>query len=121
MFRPEKLWTLIEQSGTTQKDVFEAINITSQAWRDACNGSDIGVRKVERVADYFNKPIDFFFDREAGCDCNVGHNVNGLVNHVSGDIVIGMKDKEIEYLKQIIAEKERLINLLSNADRKQPD
>ena len=121
MFKPEKLYALLKQNNLSSKDFFESANITAQAWRNTCSGADIGVRKVERIATQLGVSIEYFFEPEATA-AKVGHSVNGTLNTVSGDIIIGRYETEITYLKQLLDEKERLINLLlnrGNAEQKQ--
>ena len=111
MFNPEKLYALIKWRKLSNKEFFEKVNISPQAWRNTCSGGDIGIRKVERIADYFGVSIEYFFERDQSLS-NVGHNVNGILNNVSGNIITGRYETEISYLKQLLEEKERTIQLL---------
>lgn len=114
MFKPDKLYGLLKQKELSSKEFFESVNLTSQAWRNTCSGADIGVRKVERIAAKLGVSIEYFFDNESPSG-NIGHNVNGSLNTVSGDIILGKYETEISYLKQLLEEKERMIKLLMNA------
>ena len=113
MFKPEKLYALIKQKELSNKEFFDKVKISPQAWRNTCSGGDIGIRKVERIADYFGLSIEYFFDRDQSG--SVGHNVNGILNNVSGNIITGRYETEISYLKQLVEEKERTIQLLLNS------
>ena len=121
MFKPEKLYALLKQKNLSSKDFFESANITAQAWRNTCSGADIGVRKVERIATQLGVSIEYFFEAEATAG-SVGHSVYGSLNTVTGDIIMGRYETEINYLKQLLEEKERTISLLmgiKNEDQKQ--
>lgn len=115
MFRPDKLSALLRQKGLTNKELFEKAQISAQAWRDACSGGDIGIRKVERIAGCLGVTVDYFFEPEVTAGI-VGHNVNGIANNVSGDIITGRYETEIAYLKKLLEEKERTIQLLMKSE-----
>lgn len=68
-------------------------------------GSELGCIKLERIADYFNVPMDYFFEREKQSSHNIGHNITGNYNKVNGNISINEYEKEIVYLKELLAEK----------------
>lgn len=113
MLRPERLFDLLAQRHISRTDFFNEIGFTRQTWNGACNGQDIGCSKIERVADYFNVPMDYFFDRKTDVTPNIsGHTVHGIVNNVSGDIIIGQYEELIKSLKMLVDEKERTIQVL---------
>ena len=65
---------------------------------------------LEIIADYFNVPIDYFFDRDINSSgINIGHQVKGNGNKISGDITLSECRKEIEHLNALLEEKERVI------------
>ena len=68
---------------------------------------------MEKIADFFKVPIDYFFDRSIETSSvNIGHHVNGNGNKVSGDITLSECKKENEHLKELLSEKERTIQIL---------
>lgn len=123
MFRAEKIAALIESCKLPKKEFCKKVEISVQTLDNTLKGSEIGSRKLERIADFFKVPIDYFYDREVEVDekMHIGHNVNGIGNKVSGNISLSECQKELEHLRQllhekqiIIEEKERTIQILMN-------
>ncbi len=114
MFRADKLATLIEASKYSKKDICKKVEISVQALDNTLKGAEIGSRKLERIADLFRVPMDYFYDREVEIDerWHIGHSVNGNGNKVVGDIPLSEYRREIEHLKQLLKEKERTIQIL---------
>jgi len=56
--------------------------------------------------------IDYFFDRDVDLGVNIGHQIKGNGNKVSGNITLSECQKEIEHLKELLKEKERTIQIL---------
>ena len=100
MFNPQRITELIENHKLTKKEF----------WK----GSEIGCMKLERIADFFNVSMDYFYDREKTKSHNIGHNVTGNHNTIQGGISINEYEKEIAYLKELLQEKERTIQILMN-------
>ena len=66
--------------------------------------------KIEQIADFFQLPIDYFFDRNnPGNITSIGHQITGDGNRVTGDIGLSECQKEIEHLRQLLAAKEETI------------
>lgn len=127
MFRADKIATLIDSSKLSKKEFCEKVKISVQALDNTLKGAEIGSRKLERIADLFKVPMDYFYDREVEFDerWHIGHSVNGNGNKVSGDISLSECQKELEHLKMllhekqvIIDEKERTIQILMNNRQK---
>lgn len=124
MIRPDKLAQLIEERRIVKTKLCEELDISVMTLNNFLNkGSEIGSNKLEKIADKFQVPIDYFYDREVEIDerWHIGHNVNGNGNKVSGDITLSECQKEIQHLMQllhekqtIIDEKERTIQILLN-------
>ena len=127
MIRPDKLAQLIDERRIVKTKLCEELDISVMTLNNFLNkGSELGSSKLERIADTFQVPIDYFYDREVEIDekWHIGHNVNGNGNKVSGDISISEYQKEIEHLTQllhekqiIIDEKERTIQILLNKEK----
>ena len=89
MFEPSRIQTLIESKSISKKEFCKIIGITVQTLDNTMKGAEIGSRKLERIADYFKVPIDYFYNREIDInnpDNSIGHHVNGNGNKISGDI-----------------------------------
>ncbi|WP_288259111.1 helix-turn-helix transcriptional regulator [uncultured Bacteroides sp.] len=127
MIRPDKLAQLIDERRIVKTKLCDELDISVMTLNNFLNkGSEIGSSKLERIADKFQVPIDYFYDREVEIDekWHIGHNVNGNGNKVSGNISISEYQKEIEHLTQllhekqiIIDEKERTIQILLNKEK----
>ncbi|WP_072531666.1 helix-turn-helix domain-containing protein [Bacteroides ilei] len=111
MFKPQRILELIESNKLTKKDFCKRVEISVQTLDNTLKGAEIGSRKLERIADFFNVSIDYFFDRDNHA-FNIGHQVTGNGNSVSGDIMLSECQKEIMHLKELLNEKERLIQVL---------
>lgn len=110
MFNGEKLKLLFEEKKIQQNAFCEETGISkSNLWVWVKGDSKPGADALEKIADYFNLPIDYFFDREC-TDASIGHHINGNGNKVIGDITLSEYKQEIEHLRALIAEKERIIS-----------
>lgn len=112
MFRPERIAALIEEQKLTKKKFCELVDIAVQTLDNTLKGSELGCIKLERIADFFYVPMDYFYDREKSQSHNIGHNITGNHNKVNGNISVNEYEKEIVYLKELLAEKERTIQIL---------
>ena len=110
-FIPERILQLIEERELTKADVAKGAKITVQTLDNAIKGSEMGCKKLARLADFFGVSLDFFFDREQN-DIHIGHSVQGNSNNVTGDITLGECKKEIAHLRELLTEKERTIQIL---------
>lgn len=111
MFRADKIVTLIDSNKLSKKEFCKIVDISVQTLDNTLKGAEIGSRKLERIADLFKVPMDYFYDREVEVDekWHIGHNVNGNGNKVSGDISLSECQKEVEHLKQLLHEKQTII------------
>ena len=123
MIRPDKLAQLIDEKRIVKTKLCEELGISVMTLNNfLTKGSEIGSSKLERIADKFQVPIDYFFEREVDVSSvSVGHQVKGNGNNISGDISLSECKKELEHVKtlleekdKIISEKERLIQVLMN-------
>lgn len=123
MFNGLKIHRLLEERGLTKVSLFTHIGISKKGLDDIINGVHAPkVTYVEALADFFKVPIDFFFDRDINSSgINIGHQVKGNGNKVSGNITLSECQKELEHMKalleekdKIITEKERTIQILMN-------
>lgn len=116
MFNRHRIKELIEERKVTKVSLYTYANISKKSLDNIINGSNIpNSNNIEAIADFFKLPIDYFFDRSIDISgLNVGHHVNGNGNKVSGDITLSEYQKEIAHLKELLAEKERTIQILMN-------
>ena len=64
MFIPSKIEQLIIDNKLTKKSFCEKVSISVQGLDNILKGADLGSSKLERIADFFKLPIDYFFDRD---------------------------------------------------------
>ena len=112
MFNGLKINKLLEERGLTKVSLFTHIGISKKGLDDIINGVHAPkVTYVEALADFFKVPIDFFFDRDINSSgINIGHQVKGNGNKVSGDITLSECQKELEHMKTLLEEKDKIIN-----------
>lgn len=108
MFRADKIATLIDSNKLSKKEFCKIVDISVQTLDNTLKGAEIGSRKLERIADLFKVPMDYFYDREE--KWHIGHNVNGNGNKVSGNISLSECQKEVEHLTQLLHEKQTIID-----------
>lgn len=111
MFNGLKIKELLEKKGVQQNTFCLDTGISkSNFWVWTEGKSKPGADALEKIADYFNVPMDFFFDRDIKpSGVNIGHQVKGNGNKISGDITLSECRKEIEHLNALLEEKERVI------------
>ena len=102
MFIPSKIEQLIIDNKLTKKSFCEKVSISVQGLDNILKGADLGSSKLERIADFFKLPIDYFFDRDINVDNSLGHHVNG-----NGKLRLLIKEKE-----ERIKDKDEMIALL---------
>ena len=113
MFQYERIRDLFERSDVTQSQFIQDTGISKSNLYVWMGGRSVpGADKLEIIADYFNVPMDYFFEREVPVGREVGHHVSGNGNSVSGDITIAECKTEVRHLREILEEKERTIRLL---------
>ena len=114
MFNGQKINELIEKEMATKVSIYNYAGISKSQLDNIINGKNIPNGKIiEKIADFFKVPIDYFFDRSIETSSvNIGHHVNGNWNKVSGDITLSECKKENEHLKELLSEKERTIQIL---------
>ena len=110
MLVPQRIVELIESNRLTKKGFCEKVGISVQTLENVLKGSDIGSKRLEKIALFFGVSIDYFFDNEKVSHSSIGHSVN----LVSGDIRLNECQREIEHLKELLSEKERTIQILLN-------
>lgn len=115
MFIPSRIDELLNtKKSLTKKTFCEKIGISVTGLDNVLNkGTELGAFRMERIADYFKVPIDYFFDREVELPKH-GVTISGdgnKVQHGNGNVMIEQA-KEIDHLKELLEEKERTIQIL---------
>lgn len=110
MFNAQKVKELIKARGIKNKQLLEYMGKNWNGSIDAVIKGDIGASKLEKIADFFNIPIDDLFDREKK------HEVVEKASVPSDELlksVIASHKSEVETLKEIIKEKDKRIETLN--------
>lgn len=112
MFNGLRIRELLDEKGVQQNTFSVETGISkSNLWVWIEGKSKPGADALEKMADYFKVPTDYFFDRNIDLpNISIGHQVKGNGNKVSGDVTISECRKEIAHLNALIEEKERVIN-----------
>lgn len=122
MFKPLNLRKLMNENRVKKVTFYQSLGISKTQLDNILNGKSLpGSDKLEMMANYFNVPIDYFFDRDSERSIlNIGNTVSGNENNI-GNYSMSECQKEVEHLKAIleekeavIAEKERTIQILLN-------
>lgn len=104
---------ILKKKRIKQKDFAERIGITPVTMTKWKSLSSIDAAKLENISKMLNVPISYWFDESPSNQSIV--NGNGSAASVYGNAIVGEladKDREIEHLKQLLAEKERTIQIL---------
>lgn len=118
MFIGERINKLLEERKITKVNLYTSVGISGPGLDKMIAGANVRVGSLEKIADFFNVSMDYFFDREIdNSSINIGHHVNGMGNSVSGDITLSDCQKELAHLKQLLEEKERTIQILLKQQR----
>ncbi len=122
MFKPLNLRKLMDENRVKKVTFYQSLGISKTQLDNILNGKSLpGSDKLEMMANYFNVPIDYFFDRDSERSIlNIGNTVSGNGNNID-NYSMSECQKEVEHLKAIleekeavIAEKERTIQILLN-------
>lgn len=110
MFKGLKINTLLEDRGKTKVDLCNIVGITTAGLHKIITGaSSPGANILEGIADYFEVPIDYFFERKAEhLNIQIGHHINGSYNEI-GNFGLSECQKEREHLQALINEKDKII------------
>jgi transcriptional regulator with XRE-family HTH domain len=103
---------IIFEKKSKKKDLYNYLGISKQTLEDYLSEkTSMTVATLEKIATYFNIPVSYFFDEKE----QSGTNIKGSKNQVgNGNVIIETQANEIEYLKKLLAEKERTIQLFIN-------
>lgn len=115
----ERLNDLMTKNGTTKVGLSQKIGLSDQTIGNVLRGADVKVSSLKKIADYFNVPIGYFFDDNTinqtstgNSNVLVGHDNNGQISVSEYQNKLTDAYKEIEHLKELNSEKERMIQIL---------
>lgn len=111
MLKGERLASLLKRKELTQKDFAKEVGLSEVTVNSIITKSKGSIESIEKIADYFNLPIDYFFERNIQLSQAITGNGNRIQNG-DGNVMIENQAKEIEHLQQLLAEKERTIQIL---------
>jgi transcriptional regulator with XRE-family HTH domain len=114
MFNGLNVKRIITEKGYTQKGAIHGAKMKRETFNSIVSESGNPTAKsLETIANFLKCSIDDFFDRDVEyVSVNMGHTVQGDGNKVSGNVSLNECHKEIEHLKELLTEKERLIQVL---------
>ena len=113
---------LFRKKRIIQKDFADRMGVTAVTITKWKSQESIDAAKLEAISKILsanssiNIPISYWFDDE-NCQLNQSVVGDGSAASIYGNATAGViadKDKEIEHLKQLLKEKERLIQVLMN-------
>jgi transcriptional regulator with XRE-family HTH domain len=115
---------LAGKRGITLSELAKRGGITYSALNALIKNGSTNTTTIESIANALDVPVGYFFDDGQninlitqsgdvnGRDGVCGHSVNLTDKDTDAKEDMSNKDKEIEYLKELLAEKERLIQVL---------
>lgn len=101
----QRIQDLLDATGKKRAELMEYMGTADTISINQLIKGDIRASKLEKLADFFHVPIDFFFDRDA---TNFGVQIGGENNKVH-HFSVGSDANEIMRLQEIIIEKDKLI------------
>jgi len=107
MYNGQIINVLLKERGVKAKDLLDYLQVHSNGSISALVRGNPSAERLEKIADFFDVPIDSLFQRSK----TYGYNVVGNSNHVA-NITIGQLRGKTKALEQIIEEKEKRIVLL---------
>lgn len=111
-----KLKNILKRKGITPKEFGGMIGKSEQRIYQYYNATKFDSDQIIEFSNIFKVPIAYWFDDE-GYRLNQSVVGDGSAASIYGNATAGViadKDKEIEHLKQLLKEKERLIQVLMN-------
>ena len=109
MYNGQVINVLLKERGLRAKDLLEHLQLQSNGSITSLVRGNPTAERLEKIADFFDVPIDALFQRSK----SYGYNVVGNSNHVA-NITIGALRGKAKSLEQIIVEKDKRIALLED-------
>ena len=103
MFVGRRIEELLSEKRRTKKSLFTYAGISAVGLDSIISGSNVRAGNLEKIADFFKLPIDYFFDRE------IQLTVPKNPIEVGGDDILRMKISELEAeVRELIRENGKL-------------
>jgi len=125
-FNANKIKQLINASGILQRDFAKQIGISLAGLQYIFNSNSTNIETLIKISDYFNVPVGYFFDQSSNSDLTKQEIINNGINN--GNFQIGNNNrsiiklnecqKEVEHLRLLIKEKEKVIKLYEELSNK---
>lgn len=109
MYNGQVINVLLKERGMKAKDLLEHLQLQTNGSITSLVRGNPTAERLEKVADFFDVPIDALFQRGK----SYGYNVVGNSNYVA-NITIGELRGKAKSLEQIIEEKDKRIALLED-------
>ena len=106
MFNGHKISKLLEERHLKKKSLIEYMQTYPSGLDAIIKDGNPRADTLEKIADFFRLPIDYFFDRNIEIS-----DLSPLITG-NGNKIQETQAKEIEHLQQLLAEKERTIQIL---------
>lgn len=106
MFKGQRITDLLIEKRKKKKDLYDYLDITPVGLDSIIKGSNVRAGNLEKIADFFQLPIDYFFDRDVKWDTPQKEETVQDENET-----MSLYQENI-YLKKILEEKERTIQIL---------
>ena len=119
MYNGQIINVLLKERGLKAKDLLEHLELQSNGSITSLVRANPTATRLEKIADFFDIPIDALFQRSK----SYGYNVVGNSNQVA-NVTIGELRGKAKSLEQIIIEKDKRIALLEEMVemlKKQPE
>lgn len=100
---------LLKKKKMSQKDFCEQVGLTDVSLRRIIERNSTKTETLEKIAEVLNVPIGYFFGEQPGIVISGEHN---QVHNGQGNQIMSSQEMEIEHLRELLAEKERLIQVL---------
>lgn len=114
-----KLKRCIEQSGLTKSQIAVRGQISRTTLDNAIKGDDVKISTIEAIARVVGVESSYFFDEDdrKSAVANGARSVAAVDSNVTLSQDTASLLSEVEYLKKLLAEKERLIQILLKNDK----
>lgn len=109
MYNAQKIYQLLEDRKLKHKDLLDYLGKNQNGSLNQLLRGDLKASNVEKIADFFGLPVDFFFDRNPE---NSGVNISGNRNHVHDFSINHTLAAENKNLEALIEEKDKRIRIL---------
>ena len=109
MYNGQIINVLLKERNLRAKDLLEYLQLQSNGSITSLVRGNPTAERLEKIADFFDVPIDTLFQRSK----SYGYNVVGNANHVA-NITIGELRGKTKSLEKIIEEKDKRIALLED-------